>query len=382
MAGASDPLTPQSYSVPDRIVSEMTSTGSDVVDSAHSSTSTNISNNPELMSSSLGSDIAKDVPQLISSLDTIYELHSILPQNKDKELCVSYLKTGACSAKCRFSHPVIARLQEDVLVPPNEVQDLIYIMERTASLIKVVSHDATQAIANVIKPVCQILSSRFDTYMAEGDYGDVAYLYDECSLRVLSHMRSFMAKKPSPKQYFKKVYHVKPPTNSPMEICITELRLLQEKYQAHEDSFHRRTIEHIASPVVATQLLESLSSDIHLHAVTVTAVHEMNQANVHTTQNKIYSVLKTLWDSSNTFTIEHCGLAPTSLSLTPHSSPLSFVISQQIAIENLQSVSSAFSRSGFTIISNGEHESQKMLTMVPSDLAAGTSQQLVSTGAI
>mmetsp|Transcript_7888 Transcript_7888/g.13295 ORF Transcript_7888/g.13295 Transcript_7888/m.13295 type:complete len:1219 (+) Transcript_7888:167-3823(+) len=343
------------------------------------------SDNVELIRSTKGSDISKDVTQLISTLDTIYELHSFLPQHPDKDSCVTFLKSGVCTAKCRFHHPLVTRPDNDS--PSDELHDLIYILERTASLIKVVSHDATQPVANVIKPVCQILVNRFDYYTAaECDYGDVAYLYDDCSLRLLANMRSFLDKKPSPKQYFKKVYQVKPPTNSPMSVCITELRLIQERYQQYENSFHQSTEEYIASPLVVANVCDSLSAELHENSAAASAVHEMNQTVVHSTQEHIQSVLQTVWktddDPSCAFTIEPCGLTPAALCITPHSAPLCFVVSRRGHTNSLsneqcvKSLSLALSNNGYSVVTTGEHERRHMLTVVRSEQQeTGAAQQ-------
>lgn len=343
-----------------------------------------------LLHPTIGSDITKDVMKLIGKLDVIFELHSFLPQDPEKDLCVTYLQTGICNVQCNFHHPLMSRPPVDA--PSCPVHDLIYIFERTAALTKIVSHEATHDIANVIKPVCKIMKNQFLTYVTEYNYGDVAYLYDECTLRILASMRVFASKKPSPKQYFKKVYNVKPPTNSLLEICIMELRVLHDNFQKYENAFHKKTEDSLASLVSSgtpSGILQTLTSDMLSHADTAQALHDMHQTGLTTLLQKIKSVLEALWktsNSKNTFEISSCGLTPSALNITPHTSPICFLISRPVTAENkqftraqtLEGVAMALANNGFSVIENSTDGHGPLLTVVLSEQEQNKPQQLVN----
>ena len=337
-----------------------------------------------LLKPTKGSDVTKDVTQLIGKLDTIYELHSFLPLNPEKDLCVTYLQSGICTAKCNFHHPLVSRPAVTSLCP---IYDFIYIFERAASLLKIVSHDATQDIANVIKPVCKILTDQFETYITEYKYGDMAYLYDECALRILTNMRTFLNKKPSPKQYFKKVYNVKPPTNSLMEICITEVRVLHDNFQKYEDSFYHKTEESLASSALSSGLLNTLTSDLLTHADTAQSLHDMNGTGLTSLLQKVKAILDALWKTptnETVFDISPCGLTPSALCVTPHTSPLCFVISRDVSADSLtpaqtlETIAMALANNGFSVVENNQTDGQlSLLTVVLSEQEQNKPQQLV-----
>ena len=326
-------------------------------------------------------DISKDVSHLICQLDTIYELHTFLPQNIDKDLCVTFLRSGVCSSKCSFHHPVMSRPSNDP--PSSPIYDLIYLFERTASMLDVVTYEAAQDIAGVIKRICSIMSSNYEIYFLKYDHGDVSYLYDVCSRRVLLAMGSFVNKRNQPQRYFKKTYHVKPPINSLLEICMTELRVLIEKFQADEDSFYGNMLSIISTSPVQ----ETLTCDILAHAETVHSLHEFTKAKVALLTDKVKEMLHKLWDTSQSptsFEIVHSDLSAIGLCITPHLLPVELIISRDSTSHGathqqaLEEISIALSSYGFVVEGRQNNNSVSFLLVTEKNQSQGHPTQPVS----
>lgn len=335
---------------------------------------------------------AKDITHLVARLDTIYELHSFLPQNIDNDPCEVYLKSGVCTVKCELHHPLIPRLI-DTEVPTDHVLGLIYILERTASLIKIVSPEATQDLATVLKPVCKMLSNHFSFFIAHYSYGDVAYLYDECCLRVLVNVQSFLNNKSSSKQYFKKVYQVKPPTSSLMTVCLSELRGLRENFLANEDLVHDGIVVLLApaetdtSPTQSNSGASCLASDPAndgVRALLCCIAGEMTSLSDGYSllsdppaqlMSTITAALRDLWGSpahsTNTndcFTITPCGLRACGIGVSPTCyaiTPCDQEQSQGIVMEE-EVVVAALARSGLIVVKSHQDDLQQSSGLVVS----------------